>query len=348
MSKDAIGKFEGGTMPTGPLKEGPNLNKKDKIIQAAAAGATGVLGVGLTALTIDAVNKSTPPPEQNTQPLPHAQEVKSDETKNNPPEGVTFPDKLMQKLGLRANTPSTQTAQKLPYGVELPAMMKGATKAPEIKEGMYGTWQKEIKMSQNGYQFGLENGEKAGLVVRNWQPLLHLTEYYGNLHGYKSITVNFKDESELAQEMRDKMRKVPLTYKDDLSSDQVLFYRSNERQPGTPPYGRYGNFPVYGEHRESFVDASGSLHLRFNIILLNRDKYEKRVENFDPRDVLPRRVTEVILLTILTGAKTNEEYSRLVSEYILGREPFPRIKAWYDEYSAPDILHDEYLFRVKL
>lgn len=238
--------------------------------------------------------------------------------------------------------------QPPPYKVELPVMMKGATKAPEIKQGMYGIWAKEIKMSQNGYEFGLENGEKAGLVVRNWQPLLYLTEYYGKLHGYKSFTVSFKDESELTQEMKDQMRKLPMAYKDDPESDQMLFYRQGERQPGTPPYGRYDFVPVFGDYRESSVDSSGNLHLRVNYALFNRDKYEKRVVNFDPRDGLPSRVTNGILWTILTGGKTNQEYSRLVSEYLAGREPFPRIRSWDDELSAPATLHDDYLFTVKI
>lgn len=240
------------------------------------------------------------------------------------------------------------SGQPPPYRAELPIVTKGATKAPEIKQGMYGVWAKEIKMSQNGYEFGLENGEKAGLVVRNWQPLLYLTEYYGKLHGYKSFTVSFQDESELTPEIKDQMRKLPMSYKDDSESDQILFYRIGERKPGTPPYGRYGGFPVFGEYHESHTDSSGNLHLRFHIALFNRDKYEQEIANLDPREVLPRRITENILWTILTGAKTNEEYSRIVSEYIAGREPFPRIQALYDEFSAPAILHDEYLFRVKV
>lgn len=238
--------------------------------------------------------------------------------------------------------------QPPPYKVELPVVAKGATKAPEIKQGMYGIWAKEIKMSQNGYEFAIENGEKAGLVVRNWQSLLYLTEYYGSLHGYKSLTVSFKDESELTQEMKDQMRKYPMTYKDAPESDQMLFFRLGERQPGTPPYGRYGVVPVLGEYIESSVDSSGNLHLKLNFVLFNKDKYEQQLINFDPRDVLPRLVTEHILWTMLTGAKTNQEYSQLVSEYLAGREPFPRINSWNDEYSAPNTLHDEYLFRIKV
>lgn len=241
--------------------------------------------------------------------------------------------------------------QPPPYRVELPIVTKGATEAPEIKQGMYGVWAKEIKMGQNGFTLAIENGEKAGLVVRNWQPLLRLTEHYGKLHGYKSFTVTFKDESEITQEMKDLIsrRRITMPNKDDPESDQVFLLKLGEQlPPGTPRYGRYGSFPVFGEYRESFVDSSGNLHLRLNIALFNRDKYEKKIDNFDPRDVLPRRITENILWTILTGAKTNEEYSRVVSEYIAGREPYPVTKDWDNEYNAPAILHDEYLFRVKV
>lgn len=238
--------------------------------------------------------------------------------------------------------------QPPPYRVAIPIVAKDAKGPPEIKQGMYGIWQKEIKLGQNGYEFGIENGEKAGLVVRNWQPLLYLTEYYGRLHGYKSFTVSFKDERELTPEIKDQMEKYPMSYKDDSESDQILFYRIGERKPGTPPYGRYGFVAIWGEYRESSIDSSGNLHLRFHLALLNRNKYEQEIANFDPREVLPARITKDILWTILTGAKTNQEYNQLVSEYIAGREPFPRVQAWYDEYNAPAILHDEYLFRVKV
>lgn len=234
------------------------------------------------------------------------------------------------------------------YRVLIPIAGKDARGTPEIKQGMYGTWQKEIKFRQNGYEFGIENGEKAGLVVRNWQPLLRLNEHYGQLHGYKSFTVSFKDESELTQEMRDQMKKLPMAYKDDPESDQILFYRKFERQPGTPPYGSYGFLPVWGEYRESFVDTSGNLHLRLSIALFNTDKYKLRIDNLDPRDVLPSRITESILWSIWSGGKTNRESSELVSEYLAGREPFPRTEEWRNEYSAPGTLHEEYLFRVKV
>lgn len=240
--------------------------------------------------------------------------------------------------------------QPPPYRVELPVMMKGATKAPEIKQGMYGIWQKEIGFEQNGYTFTIENGEEAGLVVRNWQSLLELNEYYGKLNNYKSFTLHFMGEDQLSPAMKEDMITKgwsSLLYKDDPDSDQILFYRSSELKPGISRYGRYGNFIVYGTHHEGVYDASGNLHLHLSIALFNKEKYAGRVENFDPSDVLPQRITRTILASLLTAAKTNEEYNRLMSKYLGGSGPYLNKTAdWDREYGA--LTREPFLFQVVL